>query len=112
MRHHASRRGVRDHKTIHIRQIVNLLLCRPARIVRQMKNRTNLLVGLCIALVALMPARDSVAHRDRTKTECEKTRQKIAKIESKMRQGYRAAQGVKMEDELRRLRKLRAKQCR
>jgi hypothetical protein len=77
-----------------------------------MKNRTNLLTGLCIAIVALLSASDSVAHRDQTKIECEKTRQKIAKIESKMRQGYRAAQGVKMEDELRRLRKLRAKQCR
>jgi hypothetical protein len=77
-----------------------------------MKIRTNLLTGLCIAIVALMSANNSVAHRDRSKVECEKTRQKIAKIESKMRQGYRAAQGVKMDDELRRLRKLRAKQCR
>ena len=50
--------------------------------------------------------------RNDTKNECEKTRQKIARIESKMRQGYRASQGVKMEDELRRLRKLRSKQCR
>jgi hypothetical protein len=100
------------HKSVQIRQIVNLPLRRPARIVSQMKNRTNLLTGLCIVIVALMSARGSVAHQDRTKIECEKTRQKIAKIESKMRQGYSAAQGVKMEDELRRLRKLRAKQCR
>jgi len=77
-----------------------------------MKNRTTLLTKLGIAVGALVLASNSVAHQDRTKIECEKTRQKIAKIEAKMRQGYRAAQGVKMEDELRRLRKLRAKQCR
>jgi len=65
-------------------------------------------------LVAVMSfySHDSLSRIDRTKAECEKTKQKISKIESKMRQGYRASEGVKMDDELRRLRKLRSKYCR
>jgi len=65
---------------------------------------------------ALLPlilflATGSMAHDRNWKVECEKTRQKIAKIRSKMRQGYHVSQGIKMEDQLRRLRKLRSKYC-
>lgn len=44
--------------------------------------------------------------------ECEKIKQKIERIRSKMRAGYTRAQGERMEAELRRLRALRAKACR
>jgi hypothetical protein len=44
--------------------------------------------------------------------KCAETRDKIRRIESKMRQGYTARQGVKMEDELRSLRELRKRVCR
>jgi hypothetical protein len=44
--------------------------------------------------------------------ECEKIKQKIAEIRSRMRAGYTRAQGERMEAELRRLRALRAKACR
>ncbi len=47
-----------------------------------------------------------------SKAECEKTRQKIEQIQSKMRQGYTRKQGEKMEAELRKLRAIRFKQCR
>lgn len=51
------------------------------------------------------------ADEDR-QSECEETKAKIRKIESKMRQGYTAKQGVRMEDELRRLRERRKRLCR
>ena len=52
------------------------------------------------------------AHEYCSKAECEKTRQKIEQIHSKMRQGYTRKQGEKMEAELRKLRAIRFKQCR
>ena len=69
-----------------------------------------ILFGL-VAVLSLH-SNDGVARVDCTKAECEITKQKISKIKSKMRQGYRASEGVKMDDELRRLRKLRSKYCR
>ncbi len=52
------------------------------------------------------------AHEHCAKAECEETKQKIRHIQSKMRQGYTRKQGEKMEDDLRRLRAIRAKECR
>ena len=49
---------------------------------------------------------------DEKKAECAETKSKIRKIESRMRQGYTAKQGMKMEDELRRLRERRKNICR
>ncbi len=64
-------------------------------------------VSLCI----LSPAA-SHAHNVCTKAKCEETKQKIRKIEAKMRQGYTRARGEKMEAELRSLRAIRSKRCR
>ena len=47
-----------------------------------------------------------------SKAECEETRQKIRKIQSKMRQGYTRKQGEKMEADLKMLSAIRSKQCR
>ena len=67
-----------------------------------------------LILVALslffMPA--SSAHEFCPKAECEKTKQKIRQIQSKMRQGYTRKQGEKMEENLRKLRAIRSKKCR
>jgi hypothetical protein len=49
---------------------------------------------------------------DERELKCAETREKIRKIESKMRQGYTAKQGVRMQDELRSLRELRKRICR
>ena len=46
------------------------------------------------------------------KADCEKTEREIARIQVKMRQGYRASEGAKMEAKLRELRKWRSKYCR
>ena len=47
-----------------------------------------------------------------TALECEKIKQKIRHIQSRMRSGYTRAQGERMEAELRRLRAMRRKACR
>ncbi len=52
------------------------------------------------------------AHSDCAKAKCEETKQKIEKIQAKMRQGYTRAKGEKMEAELRSLRAIRLKRCR
>lgn len=65
-----------------------------------------------IALVALSIGNPQPAPAHSPKEKCEEVKQKIRKIESKMRQGYTAREGVRMEDELRRLRSIRSKSCR
>ena len=67
---------------------------------------------LAFTLVVASLAHTATARARCSAVECEKVRQKIAKIESKMRQGYKVSAGERMQDELRRLRKLRARVCR
>lgn len=43
--------------------------------------------------------------------KCKATKEKIRKVQSKMRSGYTRAQGEKMEEQLRELRKKRKKFC-
>jgi len=66
---------------------------------------------IVMALLVLLPAA-TYGHNSCPKAECEEAKQKIRKIESKMRQGYTRAQGEKMEAELRSLRAIRSKRCR
>lgn len=49
---------------------------------------------------------------DERDLKCAETREKIRKIEAKMRQGYTARQGVRMQEELRSLREKRRRLCR
>lgn len=69
-----------------------------------------------VVLLALVADPSSAQHncypKSACKAECEETKQNIRKIQQKMRQGYSASQGARMEAELRRLRALRAKLCR
>jgi hypothetical protein len=69
--------------------------------------RTTLLILLSMSIAQTPDA----ASMDRA-FECEKIKQKIEDIRSKMRAGYTRAQGERMEEALRRLRALRAKACR
>ncbi len=74
---------------------------------------TNLQIVGMLAFLTMPISTDVIAAQSsNTKEKCEKTRQKIAKIHSKMRQGYTASQGIRMDEELRRLKKLRSKYCR
>ena len=65
-----------------------------------------------MAMVLVLSPSAGFAHNYCAKAKCEETRQKIEKIQAKMRQGYTRAQGEKMEAQLRSLRAVRAKRCR
>jgi hypothetical protein len=69
------------------------------------------LILTVVLLFLLMPS-GGIAHDYCTKAKCEETRQKIRRIEARMRQGYTRAQGEKMEAQLRSLRAVRSKRCR
>lgn len=69
--------------------------------------RLSTFIAVVLLLAPAVPA-----HEYCPRAECEKTRQKIRLIQSKMRQGYTAKQGAKLEAELRKYRALRSKQCR
>jgi len=64
-----------------------------------------------LSLFVFLPVTIVTAH-DSCALECQKTKQKIAKIESKMRHGYSVSAGEKMKEDLRRLKRLRSKVCR
>ena len=64
---------------------------------------------LCCTLL-LSPQGD--AHDCRKTDRCETIKEQIRKIESTMRQGYSAAQGIKLDERLRKLREKRRKACR
>jgi len=57
-------------------------------------------------------AKASCPSRSACKAECEKTKEKIRSIQARMRQGYSASQGARMEADLRSLRERRSKVCR
>lgn len=67
---------------------------------------------LTILLPGLLWFSVAAGHVHCPKAECEATKQRIKKIQSKMRLGYSRAQGERLEAELRRLRALRSKKCR
>ncbi len=67
---------------------------------------------LTVITLCLLFIRPVSSHEYCSKAECEKTKQKIEKIHSKMRQGYTRKQGEKMKADLRMLRAIRSKQCR
>ncbi len=67
---------------------------------------------LTVIAISLLFAPATSAHEYCPKAECEKTKQKIRQIQSRMREGYTRNQGEKMEADLRKLRAIRSKQCR
>lgn len=71
-----------------------------------MKGITLLLLA---AAVLAFPAR---AHDKAAAAECAEIKAKIRAIESRMRAGYTAAQGRKLEERLRKLKAKRFKVCR
>ena len=69
------------------------------------------LILLAVLLSPVSPAQGG--HRQEAdEAKCKQTKQKIRRIQSKMRQGYNAKQGEKMQERLRELRQDRAKSCR
>ena len=69
---------------------------------------------LLLLAYGLVDAQQRVARcypKSACKAECDATKQEIRKIQAKMRQGYSASQGAKMEAKLRDLRKRRSRLC-
>jgi hypothetical protein len=69
----------------------------------------HLLVTIVLAFL-LSP--ESIAHEIDDKTECGRVKEKIRRIQSRMRSGYTRAQGERMEAQLRKLRRQRKSKCR
>ena len=71
----------------------------------------RLAILVVIGLAAMSP---SAAARDReaAKKTCAEVKQKIRKIESRMRAGYTASQGIRLEKRLRKLKDKRYRVCR
>ncbi len=67
---------------------------------------------LVFVLVLVLSPSASYAHNNCPKAKCEETKQKIKKIQAKMRHGYTRTQGERMEAELRSLRAIKSKRCR
>jgi hypothetical protein len=78
-----------------------------------MRNLIMLVAALLVASasVASQQGNKGCYPRSACKADCEKTKRDIREIQAKMRYGYDAAQGAKMEVKLRELRKLRSKYC-
>ena len=70
------------------------------------------MITRCLLVIFILAAPAVDAADVGQQSECEKVKQKIRHVQSRMRAGYTRAQGEKLEAELRRLRALRRKTCR
>ncbi len=70
------------------------------------------LISLALLSAPASPAHKTQDQRQNDRMKCERTKQKIRRVQSRMRQGYNARQGEKMQQQLRELREQRAKVCR
>lgn len=69
------------------------------------------LLPLALALLALAVAAPAADRRDRDR-ECAAVKEKIRDVQKRLRRGYGAAEGVRLNRKLLELRKKRAKLCR
>ena len=68
--------------------------------------RTLLIIGMLLFSVQCN------AHNCEKTDRCKTIKEQIRKVESRMRQGYSAAQGIRLDERLRTLREKRRKACR
>lgn len=71
----------------------------------------RLTILLLYGLLAMSPA-DAAPDRQAKKKACAEIKLKIRKLESRMRAGYSASQGIRLEERLRELKKKRYRVCR
>lgn len=74
-----------------------------------MHGLTALLVG---GLLAIHIAGSMTADKRYSPAQCERIEKQIRRIHSRMRAGYRAGQGVRLEARLRELKRQRRQHCR
>jgi hypothetical protein len=74
----------------------------------------RLRIGLLLVLLPCLsfPVNAAPYDIERKKADCAETKAQMRKIRSKMRHGYTAKQGMRLEEQLRRLREKRARLCR
>lgn len=65
-----------------------------------------------LLVLALLAAAVAAPAERRNAEECEAVKQEIRKVQARMRRGYGAAEGVKLNEKLLELRERRAKVCR
>ena len=70
------------------------------------------MIRILLLCCTLLVSAEGHAHDCEKPDRCKVIKEQIRKIESKMRQGYSAAQGVKLDERLRKLREQRRKACR
>lgn len=70
------------------------------------------LVCVTIIFAAPVQAVQACESRKACRAECEKIERRIDRLHARMRSGYGAREGEKMQAELRRLRKARLRTCR
>lgn len=69
----------------------------------------TVITAICVTALLATSATGYAADR---RAECRKVKEKIRKIESRMRQGYTAKQGIRFDERLRELKKKRSELCR
>ena len=73
-------------------------------------NAGPLSILVLYGLMAMTPAH-AAPDREAKKKACTEVKLKIRKLESRMRAGYSAAQGIRLEEKLRKLKKVRYRVC-
>jgi len=78
-----------------------------------MRRMKHILFATALAcfVAALVTAPVQAGNKDR-QVKCEDTKEKIQRLQTKMRHGYTARQGIRMDDQMRRLKKKRSEYCR
>ena len=69
-------------------------------------------MGRWILLSLMLVAVPGSAKQQNDEAACEKVKQQIRSIQSRMRNGYSAAEGIRFDERLRELKKRRYKLCR
>ncbi len=66
----------------------------------------------CLTAIVLAAGIAPAAQGDTDREACEKVKRQIREIEARMRNGYTAAQGIRLEERLRKLKEKRYRLCR
>ena len=74
------------------------------------ERKIKLLAAVLLLAIALQTT--AAGNTQSKKEDCEKVKQQIRAIEAKMRNGYSAAQGIRLDERLRLLKDKRYKLCR
>ena len=70
------------------------------------------MIRILLICWALLLGMQGHAHDCGKPDSCKSIKEQIRNVESRMRQGYTAAQGIKLDERLRKLREKRRKACR